>query len=187
VREVTRADPSPQPSRTRPLVLVTAGADVETVVNGLRSQGWHVQRGFNAPNPIADRQRLICVGPVLTTQDAAAAVLAAMTGAGIVADVFGATEAIVEQLNGDLRTFGPVDVLTDDRQPGLAMPVAVSPESAALLVRLADGASLQEAASSLAMSRRTADRRLAEARQALGVRTTAEAVVLARRLGLVAD
>ena len=70
MREVTRADPSPQPSRTRPLVLVTAGADVETVVNGLRSHGWHVQRGFNAPNPIADRQRLICVGPVLTTQDA---------------------------------------------------------------------------------------------------------------------
>jgi DNA-binding NarL/FixJ family response regulator len=187
VREVTRADPTPQHARTRPLVLVTAGADVETVVSGLRAQGWHVQRGFNQPSPVPDGQRLICVGPVLTTQDAAAAVLAAMAGAGIIADVFGASEQIVEQLNGDLRTFGRVEVLTHDRQAGLAVTAAVSPESAALLVRLAEGASLQEAAASLAMSRRTADRRLAEARQALGVRTTAEAVVLARRLGLVAD
>jgi DNA-binding NarL/FixJ family response regulator len=186
VREVTRIDPMPHRAPARPLILVTAGADVETVVSGLRSQGWNVQRGFDPPAAMPGGQRLICVGTVLTTQDATAAVLAAMAGAGIVADVFGASAAIVEQLNGDLRTFGRVEVLTEDPQPGLS-PGAVSDESRALLARLADGASLQEAATALSMSRRTADRRLAEARQALGVKTTAEAVVLARRLGLVSD
>jgi DNA-binding CsgD family transcriptional regulator len=168
-------------------VLVTAGADVETVVAGLRSQGWQFQRGFELPRPVPVGQRLICVGPVQTTQDAAAAVLAAMAGAGIVADVFGAGQSIVEQLNGDLRTLGRVEVLTADSRRELATWEAPSPECVALLARLAEGASLQEAARALSMSRRTADRRLAEARQVLGVGTTAEAVVLARRLGLVAD
>jgi DNA-binding NarL/FixJ family response regulator len=42
---------------------------------------------------------------------------------------------------------------------------------------------LGQAATELGLSRRTADRRLAEARLALGARRTTEAVVLARQAG----
>ena len=44
---------------------------------------------------------------------------------------------------------------------------------------LAEGRSLGNAAATLHISRRTADRRLAAARRALGVRTTTEALLLA--------
>jgi DNA-binding NarL/FixJ family response regulator len=50
-------------------------------------------------------------------------------------------------------------------------------EQRQLLQLLADGLSLAEAAAFLHLSRRTAERRLTEARGALGVTTTAEAVL----------
>jgi DNA-binding NarL/FixJ family response regulator len=53
-------------------------------------------------------------------------------------------------------------------------------EQRQLLQLLSDGLSLAEAAASLHVSRRTAERRLAEARAALGATTTAEAVLRAR-------
>lgn len=48
-----------------------------------------------------------------------------------------------------------------------------------LLIRLADGQSIPQAAAELYLSVRTAERRLGAARRLLGVRTTAEAVLVA--------
>lgn len=57
---------------------------------------------------------------------------------------------------------------------------AVAPEARALLDLLASGVPLGQAAGILHLSRRTADRRMAEVRRALGVRTTTAALVLVR-------
>jgi DNA-binding NarL/FixJ family response regulator len=56
-------------------------------------------------------------------------------------------------------------------------------DARAILRCLAEGQTLGQAASTLNLSRRTADRRLAEARRALGVERTVEAVSRGRRLG----
>ncbi len=57
---------------------------------------------------------------------------------------------------------------------------ALPPESRAVLELLAAGLTLGDAATRLHLSRRTADRRLAQARQVLGVATTAQAVATLR-------
>ena len=59
----------------------------------------------------------------------------------------------------------------------------VSNEARAILGLLAEGHSLGEAADILGLSRRTADRRLAEGRQALGTDRTTEAIARARHQG----
>lgn len=61
-----------------------------------------------------------------------------------------------------------------------ALVAALAPELRELLDVLLEGASLAEAAGRLHYSRRTINRRLADLRAALGVRSTAQALVLAR-------
>ena len=71
-------------------------------------------------------------------------------------------------------------------RPGAARdPPSIDPDAVAILAILAEGRTLGDAASTLGLSRRTADRRLAEAREAFGVERTVEAVSRARRLGLL--
>jgi DNA-binding CsgD family transcriptional regulator len=60
---------------------------------------------------------------------------------------------------------------------------AIDPEARALIGRIAAGDTLGEAARAVHLSRRTADRRLAQARRALGVERTVATIVWARRLG----
>ena len=78
----------------------------------------------------------------------------------------------------DLRRIGPVDQVLLGPDP-LA---ALDDDQRALLEALATGSSIGEAAAALHLSTRTAERRLATARKALGVRTTAEAIALATAL-----
>ena len=54
---------------------------------------------------------------------------------------------------------------------------ALLPEQRALLERLANGETIAAAAAAEFLSLRTANRRIAQAREALGVRTTREAVL----------
>lgn len=133
--------------------------------------GWQVRVVPGEPSPI-------CTGRVGTTEDAAAAVLAAVAGARLVVAAEAPRE-LVDQLVDDLRRLGEVDhrvgdsagpVLTDDQQ--------------ALLAQLLSGRTLGEAARRLHLSRRTADRRLAAARAALQAGSTAEALRAAARLGV---
>ena len=82
--------------------------------------------------------------------------------------------SIGTRLADDLRRLGrpaptPVDAVAD--------PSILDQDAADLLRLLASGMSLGEAARSLHLSRRTADRRLAAARRQLRVETTAEALV----------
>jgi DNA-binding CsgD family transcriptional regulator len=131
--------------------------------------------GWDGPAPPG----AVRVGAVTDAAGAAQAVLAAVRGCDLVV-LATAERAVIDQLCDDLRRLGQLEhvVGTDSARPLLG------PEERELLARLGAGASLGEAAKALHMSRRTADRRLAAARRALGVRSTSEAVVLARRQGI---
>jgi DNA-binding NarL/FixJ family response regulator len=109
--------------------------------------------------------------------DAGAVVLAALQGAAVTVD--SATDpALVERIQDDLRRLGRDDAV---RLEPVALAAQLTPEGLRLLSLLVEGMSLGEAAGSLHLSRRTADRRLAAARLALGAATTAEALITFQR------
>lgn len=161
-----------------PPVIVLEGApgcsrpDVEI----LRARGLQIVDGFRPPLRIVGA---VCVGVVDGAEAAARALLAALAGAGLVVEAQ-ADRRTVDRLVDDLRRRGPVDHRVVASEP--AGP-EISVEARAILSLLAMGASLGEAAHMLGLARRTADRRLAEARRTLGVTRTTEAIARARRLG----
>ena len=132
--------------------------------------------GWDGPAPPG----AVRVGVVADAAGAARAVLAAVRGCDLVVQAAG-ERSVIDQLCDDLRRLGALEHLVGGEAPGT--PV-LSAEERGLLARLVAGASLGQAARALHISRRTADRRLASARRALGARTTSEAVVLARRHGI---
>lgn len=131
----------------------------------------------------ADAERIAAGGqivPVAGKQDAVRAVLTAVqSGTDLVIDA-SASRNVIDRLCDDLRRLGTVE----HRVEPLPAGPALSPDERALLAALLGGASLGGAASALHLSRRTADRRLAAARRALGARSTAEALVLAAQAGI---
>jgi DNA-binding NarL/FixJ family response regulator len=159
------------------MVLVEGGAAAfERAVAELRTAGWRVTPGFGAPTPGPGRDARS--GPVATADDAARALLAVLSGIGVVMHGV-ADRDVLDRLLGDLRHVGPVEHRLAETEP----EPALDDDARAILRHLADGETLGEAADALGLSRRTADRRLAEARRALGVERTVEAVSRARRLG----
>lgn len=131
---------------------------------GLAAQGWQVSASWDAAAP-----GVVCVGVVDGEPAAQRAVLAAVAGAGLL--LLGtASRGVLDTLYDDLRRLGPVEV----RFAGDASEVQLHPEARALLDLLLAGSSLGAAAGELHISRRTADRRLAQARRAFGARTTSE-------------
>jgi DNA-binding NarL/FixJ family response regulator len=156
-------EPGPEDPDPFAAELATGGARVV--------HGWDVRIVPGEPPPV-------CVGRVTGPEDAARAVLAAVAGARLVVTT-GADRDLVDQLVDDLRRLGEVDHRVG-RSPGPTL----SDDQRALLAHLLSGATLGGAARHLHLSRRTADRRLAAARTALGARTTAEALSAAARLGI---
>ena len=147
----------------------------EGIAAHLAASGHRVIDGFRAP---LDRRDAICRGVVDGPGSAATALLAALDGAGLIVEA-SADRMTIDRLVDDLRRLGPVDhrAVPPDPLPTL------DPEARAILGLLAEGHSLGEAAAILGLARRTADRRLAAARDALGVERTTEAIAKARRLG----
>jgi DNA-binding NarL/FixJ family response regulator len=163
-------------STDRPLLVVLDHTTLADVRRELEADGWLCQSGF-VPGcggwDVGDR-RVVCCGEVRAEEDAAAAALAAARGAGVVV-LDGLVPEITERLVEDLTRFGRVEI----RRPSEPDPLGgLSQDQRSLLHLLAQGLSLGAAAAKLHLSRRTADRRLAAAREALGVRTTAEALRL---------
>ena len=147
-------------------------------VERLRAAGHEIVDGFRPPVRSAG---VTCWGVVDSAASAAEALLAVLGGAGLVAEAR-AHRATIDRLVDDLRRRGPVDHRVIGADTGLLEP-EVSVEARAILGLLAMGLSLGEAAHLLGLARRTADRRLGEARRALGVSRTTEAIARARRLG----
>lgn len=132
--------------------------------------GWTTRSGFDLPAAPWDlgHRRWICVGTVSDRATAGDAVAAAARGVGLIValDLDGESE---RRLLEDLDRVGVVSDVGPTAS-GLTAP------QAALLQALAQGQTLIAAAERFHVSRRTAHRWLADARQQLGVATTAEAV-----------
>jgi DNA-binding NarL/FixJ family response regulator len=105
-------------------------------------------------------------------------VQAAARGAAIVA-ITDAASAVGQALVDDLGRLGPVHLNPDAETEADSADVLskLIPEQKALLERLANGETIAAAAAAEFLSLRTANRRIAQARELLGVRTTREAVV----------
>ena len=123
----------------------------------------------------------MCVGVVEDAASAAQALLAVLGGAGLIVEAR-ADRAVIDRLVDDLRRLGSVDHRVVAGAASSVEP-EVSIEARAIIGLLAMGLSLGETARVLGLARRTADRRLAEARRGLGVTRTTEAIARARRLG----
>jgi hypothetical protein len=151
-----------------PLILLDEARELPLLRARLERQGWRVQEGFaleEQPWDLTER-RVVCAGSVDARGDRDAALLAGARGAGVIAIALGSLPA---EFVSDLERLGSLE-----RRSRTPAGQSVDPETADLLRELAAGRSVEQAASACLMSRRTAYRRLGEARRALGVRTNRE-------------
>jgi DNA-binding CsgD family transcriptional regulator len=144
----------------------------------LREEGNRLRPGFAASIPATGR--VVCHGRVTTDADAAAVVLAALAGYGLMVEVPAGGD-VVMRLVDDLRHLGPVV----HRVAEPAHRPVLHAQGRALLKLLAEGVTLGEASAQVGIARRTADRRLSAVRRELGATRTTEAIALARRAGLL--
>jgi DNA-binding NarL/FixJ family response regulator len=172
---------------TAPRYLLASLAEATTVLRRLDREGWTTREGFALTDSSWDvsAAKLVLFGRVPDLETVQLAVHSAARGAGIVAACDPASE-LGRALLGDLRRLGPVrsdPVRSDlddgpDTGPGGPGPLHhLIPEQRALLERLANGETIAAAAAAEYLSLRTANRRIAQARELLGVRTTREAVL----------
>ncbi len=159
-----------------PLLVVPNKGEATNSARVLTRQGWKIQQGSQLPERPWDisLRRLVVTTMVVDRPAIKDTVLAATRGAGVIA-VTADVQSLTSALIGDLGQIGTVFYsaaeLADTHE--ICLPV----EQRALLSRLARGASIAAAAEAEFLSLRTANRRLARARDVLGVRTTREAVV----------
>lgn len=158
-------------------VLGTAN-EATALLRRLTRADWHIREGFALPEPAWDvaGARLVLYGRVPDLDTATLVVRAAARGAGIVAIADAATE-LGRALVDDLRRLGPVYLRADSDSTTSDVFAQLIPEQRALLRRLANGETIASAAAAEFLSLRTANRRIAQARELLGVRTTREAVM----------
>lgn len=159
-----------------PLIVALEPALADTATTEAAEAGFVILRGWQLPSLPWDlvESGLVCAGTIESESDVAACVLAAARGAGVVVAArrgMSLTAALVE----DLRRIGHVEVKERSARTGLRR---LGADQRRLLELLADGSTVLDAARVAHISPRTAHRRLAEARAALGVRTTAEGVRL---------
>lgn len=158
------------------VVAVGRSAATEAIADAVRS-GFTVLSGWEPAGEPWDLSaaRVVFTGRVRDTAAAAAAVLVAVRGGGVIAvDV---EPTILPTFAEDLRRVGPVEYRLGTARDSRGL----DSEQQQLLTLLAGGSTVSQAARTLHLSRRTATRRLAAARATLGVATTAEALIVTRR------
>jgi DNA-binding CsgD family transcriptional regulator len=170
-------------SQPPPLVVVegepAATADAVAAVRAdLRRAGWQVVDAAwtGDPDPARPGSGVVRLGVVTDAATASHAMLAALSGEGLLLTA-SADRATVDLLCEDLRRLGPVRHVVADADPP---PPRLTDEQRALLRLLLDGETLGAAAARQHLSRRTADRRIAEIRRHYGVTSTAAALAAAR-------
>ncbi|MEV4627198.1 LuxR family transcriptional regulator [Micromonospora sp. NPDC049523] len=164
-----------------PRYVVSSAVDATAVLRRLARAGWSTREGFALPEGGWDltAARVLLYGRVPDLETARLVVLAAARGAGVVA-IVDAGGDVGRALLADLDRLGAV-YRTPDGGPEDDSPAAVVqlvPEQRALLERLANGETIAAAAAAEFLSLRTANRRIAQARDVLGVRSTREAVLV---------
>ena len=162
---------------------VVRGADALAAAElRLRRDAWVTRHGWQLPEqPWSHRgTKVVCLGAVTDEPTAADALVACARAAGVVVDVGSCPDELLGPLLDDLGRLALAPV------PGRTPPperLPLTPEQRALLELVARGASVPEAAEELFLSHRTAERRMAGIRKALGVPSTAAAVALLRKSG----
>ena len=174
-----------------PRYVLASATDATGVLRRLARAGWHTRDGFAVTEAGWDltAAKVVLFGRVPDLDTAELALLAAARGAGVVAIVDPAGDT-GRALLADLARIGPVSTDPDDEvetavgagPDGAGSGPQLAPEQRALLERLASGETIAAAAQAEYLSLRTANRRIAEAREVLGVRTTREAVLAYLRL-----
>lgn len=161
-----------------PRYVLRSVSQAAAVARRLGRDGWQIHEGLTLPDQPWDvtRSRSVLVGLVDDATSAADAVLAAARGAGLVITV-DADDEVTATLLADLARIGPVSRDPDTAGPAGNGELPLTAEQRALLERLAAGDSIAAAAEAEFLSLRTANRRIAQARELLGVRTTRQAVV----------
>lgn len=159
----------------RPLVVLLRRPDqLDVVARRLRGEGWTVQSGWDLPDDPWDLRpdRWLCSGTVTTLGDAelVLACLRRTSGAILAVDLLG------DEASDLLADLHRVADLRAEATATATASLPLSAEQRELLTLVAHGASVPEAAASLFLSPRTAERRLAAARTSLGVRSTAQAI-----------
>lgn len=180
-----------------PYLLLPADADLDGPAAELVRRGWRLHDGLEPADEPWDLgpARLVAVGRVADEAGARAALLCAVRGAGLVVGMDPAPQWAVG-FRADLQRLVPGDPVGPVGAVGPVGPVGavgqvappaspagpLSSDQRDLLDLLADGHSIAQAARLRYLSLRTANRRVAEAREALGVATTREAVLAYVRL-----
>jgi hypothetical protein len=150
------------------------------VLHRLAEAGWTIREGFAIIGAAWDVSvaKLALFGRVHDNDTAELVLLAAARGAAVVAITDTGT-TVGRTLLADLSRIGPV--VTDPVAEAATEPAVsvlhLAPEHHALMARLANGETIAAAAAAESISLRTANRRISEARDALGVRTTRDAVL----------
>jgi hypothetical protein len=164
-----------------PRYVLPSAEQAATVLRRLERQGWRLREGFALPESRWDvaELRLVLHDRVADVDTVELVVHAAVRGAGVVAVVDPRGE-LGRAVLADLARIGPVRGGGDDDAAGPAG--ALDDDQRRLLARLAAGETIAAAAAAEFLSLRTANRRIAQARQAIGVRTTREAVLAYARL-----
>ena len=157
-----------------PVLLVEDATSAEALAEVVAPAGWTRHDGFELPAEPWDlaRRRLVCVGLVDSDAAVGAALTALARGAGLVVAVTvegSARHRFLEDLH---KVAAPEPYAAPPPRDGPAL----RPAHEQLLAALAAGTTVTAAAEQLHVSRRTANRLLAEVRDAFGVDTTAAAV-----------
>jgi DNA-binding CsgD family transcriptional regulator len=160
-----------------PYEVLPPGADLRGRAAELARHGWAPQDGFALPEEPwwLGRTRLVAVGPIGSQDAAQAALECAVRGVGLVVGLDGDAPwayAFRSDLDRATRPAGPPPA-----PPGSSAVLPLSEEQREVLDLLAEGHSIAQAARLRFLSLRTANRRVAEARERLGVATNREAVV----------
>lgn len=164
-----------------PRLLLPPGADLRARAGELVRQGWTPHEGFGLPSEPwwLGPARLVAVGSVSSQQAAEAALECVVRGVGLVVDLDPAAPWAVT-FRGDVQRAVHAQPGDEPAEPPPGMPL--SQEQRELLELVAAGHSLAQAARLRFLSLRTANRRVTEARELLGVATNREAVVAYVRL-----
>lgn len=158
----------------RRFVVTNDAGRAADVARDLRALGWRILRGWRPPLVVGwslAHDRVACLGEIRSRTDAADAVVMAARGAGVIA-IVRCDASTVALLVDDLRQLdGP----GPDLDLAVGASTALDADQLGIVRLVADGATVSEAAEALHLSRRTAARRMADAREQLGVGTTVEA------------
>ncbi|MGI8869247.1 MAG: hypothetical protein ACR2F6_10455 [Mycobacteriales bacterium] len=153
--------------------------EAETAVRALTATGWRLARDFRLPPAPWDLSgaRIVAAGVVTDPDVAQAALLAAVRGTALVLALPAGTSW--ESTDWARGLSADLERLLRQREPTAISPAdnLLTKEQRDVLDLLVEGESIATTARRLFLSLRTTNRRVAEARAALGVETTREAVL----------